>query len=139
MEMRAWTQEMSVGFEELDRQHKQLFVYLNEMINLSGGISEALGALNRFGDAMFDHFAGEERFMAAMGYSELNFHRVRHLSFARQFAKVLMNIQNQEARPLAMMQAHQVLGDWLADEIRDVDVQLGHFLAQNIELQPAAR
>lgn len=132
MELRRWTEELAVGFEELDRQHQELFELLNNLNRFPNDLAEALSTLNRFGDAMFDHFAGEERFMAAMGYSELNHHRMRHQSFARLFARTLMSVQSQEPWSQALAQAQDALGDWLATEIHDVDIHLGEFLARNL-------
>jgi hemerythrin len=137
MDVRAWTQNLSVGYMEMDRQHKHLFAQLNELTDATDDMSLTLQTLNRFGDAMFDHFASEERYMAAMSYPDLNSHRVEHRAFARLFANVLMRVQSHPS-PALVQEAHQTLGDWMTKHLLNVDAHLGKFLARNMELQPAS-
>lgn len=132
MEVQRWSEELAVGFEELDRQHRNLFERLENLNRSPNDLAETLGAFNSFGDTAFDHFASEERFMAAMGYSELNHHRMRHQAFARLLARAMMNVQSQDAWGQAAAQAQVALGDWLAHEILDEDAHLGEFLARNL-------
>ena len=136
MDVRAWTQNLSVGFAELDRQHKHLFAQLNELTDATDDMTRSLQALNRLGDAMFDHFAAEERYMAALSYPELNSHRIEHRSFARVLAKILMRLQSHPSAA-SVREAHQTFGDWMTKHVLGTDVHLGHFLAKNMELQPA--
>ena len=135
MEVRAWTQNLSVGFTEMDRQHMHLFAQIDDLANVAEDMTLALQALDRLGDAMFDHFAAEERYMAAMAYPELNSHRLAHRSFARLFSKVLMQVRS-EPSAWSVREAHQALGDWMAAHISQADVPLGRFLAQNVQAQP---
>ena len=136
MEVREWTQDLSVDFTELDRQHKHLYAHLNNLLEATNDMSLTLQALNRFGDAMFDHDASEERYMAAMSYPELNSHRIEHRSFARLFAKALMRVQSHPSAESVQM-SHQMLGDWLTKHITETNVNLGRFLAENMQMQPA--
>jgi hemerythrin len=136
MNVRTWTENLSVGYTEMDRQHKHLFAQLNHLADAADDMPLTLQALNRLGDAMFDHFASEERYMAAMSYPELNSHRLEHRSFGRLFAKIMMRIQSNPSMESAQ-EAHQTLGDWMTRHLFTTDARLGKFLAGNMALQPA--
>ncbi len=80
----TWTSEMSVGDQELDRQHQGLI----EMIRtLEGAITpeaagdKALEVLDKMMDYLKEHFDTEERKMAAHGYHGLEEHKLEHVDF----------------------------------------------------------
>ena len=137
MDVREWTEDLSVGFTELDRQHMYLFAQLNELTNLTDDMPHGVQALNRMGDALFDHFAAEERYMAAMSYPGLNSHRMEHRMFARVFSKVMMRVHSHPSAS-SVRTAHETLGNWMVKHILETDVHLGRFLAEHLEKQPAA-
>lgn len=77
----VWTQEMSVGVEELDNDHKQLIALLNEANEaLSSGQSrEVVGAvLDRLVEMTTTHFAHEEALFDQTGFPGAEAHRREH-------------------------------------------------------------
>ena len=131
MAVRTWTQNLSVGFTELDRQHRHLFAQLNEILDARNDLSLTLQAINRLDEAMLEHFSSEDRCMVAMKYPELDSHRNEHRSFARLFAKVLARVQSHPSAS-SVQEVYQTFGDWMAKHILDIDVPLGKFLAKNM-------
>lgn len=79
----VWQDEYGVGWDPIDRQHKQLVAMLNDFYvaiqegNDAGTITEML---QRLADYAQDHFVFEERVMKEHEYPDLPKHRLLHLA-----------------------------------------------------------
>lgn len=81
-----WSEDMSVGHAELDRDHQRLIGILNHL-----GINAELGnrnivefILDDLADYARVHFEREERHLEAIGFTELERHRSIHENIARR-------------------------------------------------------
>lgn len=79
-----WEQKYSVGVEELDNQHKLMFVTINELLDAInenkteehlGHIIESLVKYKTF------HFATEEKYFKQFNYEESEEHILKHREF----------------------------------------------------------
>jgi hemerythrin-like metal-binding protein len=80
-----WKEDMSVGLDALDEDHKVLIRIINSIEAGSGDeparpeiVNKAIADLERY--ASF-HFDREEKVMEACGYMELSNHKVAHNAF----------------------------------------------------------
>ena len=87
MPLMQWTEELSVGVESLDDDHRQLFAMVNGLFDAIEGGTGA-GLMSALFDALLaytrDHFAREEALMAERHYPELAAHRVEHAELAER-------------------------------------------------------
>lgn len=81
-----WTESLSVGIEEIDKQHKQMIDYINELqmaftYNKMYMIEEVL---NKLIDYTKSHFSYEEELLEKSGYTLLEEHKKIHSSFVKR-------------------------------------------------------
>lgn len=123
MPLMPWTEDLSVGVEELDADHRQLFAMVNALFDaVEGGSSGDL--LAAFFDALVDytrdHFAREEALMAACHYPGLPSHRMEHFQLAERGHQLRGQFLLGDAEPVS----RDLLGlfnGWLTTHIRITD------------------
>lgn len=89
MEHFTWNNSYSVGNEELDNHHKNLFTVFNKLydscLNRSktklGTIIEELAAYSAY------HFHAEEQYMKGIAYPDIDKHLAEHRSFSAMIGK----------------------------------------------------
>ena len=124
-----WTEELATGVERIDAQHRDLYAQvaaLHEAMraNQLDRIPVVLDGVQRYA---LEHFATEEREMAASGYPGLAAHKVLHRAFVDDFLR-------HRALLSASVTLSGVVGlsvwltDWLRDHVRREDGQLAAFL-----------
>ncbi len=129
-----WTDDLSVGVELIDDQHKMLIEHLNNLtkaVEQQHGASEMTETLSFLIDYTDFHFSMEERNMAAHGYPEFEAHKAKHDEFKAVLAD--MEVQYRDDGPTAILaeSIDDLLVSWLLKHIRVVDVELGLFLKGN--------
>jgi len=124
-----WTEELATGIERIDAQHRELYAQvaaLHEAMraNRLDRVPAVLDGLQRYA---LEHFATEEREMAARAYPRLAQHRVLHRTFVDEFLRhrALLGA----AVTLSGVVALSVwLTDWLREHVRKEDGQLAEFI-----------
>ena len=117
-----WDEKYSVGVEQIDNQHKQIFAMINELfdtINTNtpaerlGDIVEALIKYKTF------HFATEEDYFKKFNYEETAQHTEKHREFSekltalrRKYPEYTMNFA---------FELIDFLENWLIDHLIAVD------------------
>jgi hemerythrin len=124
-----WSPELSVGFEEIDNDHKKLIEMLNA---LSDAVSEVKGNAE-IGQVLDDllsytmwHFRHEERLMQTNGYHEFSEHKTQHGDLAEQATGLKKRFEDGD--PDAAGETLPFLKSWLANHILGTDKKLGAFL-----------
>ena len=129
-----WTDDLSVGVELIDEQHKTLIEHLNNLtkaVEQQHGATEMTDTLSFLIDYTDFHFSMEERNMAAHGYPELEAHKAKHDEFKSILAD--METQYRDDGPTAILaeSIDDLLVSWLLKHIRVVDVEVGAFFKSN--------
>lgn len=129
-----WTADLSVGIEEIDEQHKELFSRINSLVAAIKGAdckSKIDGVISFLEEYAQTHFSLEEGFMMRAGYDEYEQHKRQH----GIFLKALSDIKVQAATPRVQgasydlsVTTNQVVVDWIRSHIMTVDKRLGAFL-----------
>ncbi|MBK9517679.1 MAG: hemerythrin domain-containing protein [Anaeromyxobacter sp.] len=103
----AWSPELTLRHEELDRQHRGLFQLLEaaDVALRTGAMPDARRALAAFCDAMLDHTVEEGQLMEASLFPDRERHRAAHDTF-------LADLQQLQAE-LAVKGPTPDLGEWL--------------------------
>jgi hemerythrin len=130
-----WSNELSVGIEEIDAQHQVLVDLLNqvhEAIQQRQGIEVARDIIQRLDEYTRVHFAVEESLMRILHYPEYERHREEHDRLIEQLNGFHDKLDAGKGS-LNFELAH-FLKSWLTKHIMEVDKRyVSHFLAQGIQ------
>ena len=131
MEKITWNQSLSVGIEEIDRQHKQLVNMLNQLLVFDGVTvdSETISdTLTRMTDYADYHFNSEEHYMQEYGYPEYETHRKEHIEFMRKTAQFSLDtMEYKKTIPADML---EYLKTWVIEHILKSDMAYKPFFKQ---------
>jgi hemerythrin len=129
-----WTEDLSVGIDEIDAQHRELFNRINALVD---AIKQAKckdvidGTINFLEEYTLVHFGVEERYMEKYDYPEAEQHRAQHAIFL----KALSDLKKQASEPRVdgasydlSVTTNQVVVDWIVTHILRIDTKLGKFL-----------
>lgn len=124
----SWNSALSVGFPEIDEQHKILLSLINQV--WAGLVSQA--ALSTIDDVVMDlddyartHFAEEEALMAQHGFPDLEAHKECHAQFMARVSELDEKIVAGDSIGLELL---SFLSDWLSFHISMVDRQYAQFI-----------
>lgn len=138
---REWTQDLAVGVQEIDEQHKALYQHLNDLLKaMSQGQADAqIGPMLDFlAHYALTHFAMEERYMARYSYPSCEAHRMQHQAFIREFGVWKAEFQAKGAAATLVLEIHRRVADWLTNHITRTDKLLGKFLQAKMAGSTAA-
>lgn len=131
MKQVEWTNDLSVGIELVDEQHKMLIQRLNDLteaVQLQQGpykIGSTLDFLIEYTDF---HFSEEERHMAANGYPNLETHKLKHEEFKSTLSALEQDFRDDGPTHDLAASIDTLLVNWLLKHIRAVDTEFGTFL-----------
>jgi hemerythrin len=117
-----WTEELSVGIQEIDEQHKVLVGLVNDMhraILEHHGSETAKEILGRLGDYTRIHFAVEESLMRIFDYPKYEEHKKQHEELIRQFKVYHEKVMSGSAS--ISFQLLHFLKLWLSQHILESD------------------
>lgn len=122
--------ELSVGFEEIDGQHRELLKYVEAAIASveTDDRARVKAALSDLGDYLVWHFAQEESFMAQSSYPERARHKAAHDIFMQDFMHLGQELEGSGITPLVTQWLVARVPEWIRFHIHANDVQLGRFL-----------
>ena len=118
----AWSEDYSVGIPALDDQHRQLFEILNkldEAIEKNRGQRELTRVLREMVGYTQEHFAFEEKLMAAADFPGLKAHQARHRRIIQKVERFDYEL-NIEGRRISH-QVRDFLQTWLVTHIAEED------------------
>lgn len=129
-----WGPELSVGFEEIDNDHKKLIELLN---SLSDAVAMALedAVVGQFLEDLLSytmwHFRHEEQLMQTHGYPEFLEHETQHGKLAETVADLQRRYR--EAGQDVAAEAMSFTKAWLTNHVLGTDRKLGAFLSARVQ------
>ncbi|MHB8171886.1 MAG: bacteriohemerythrin [Thermincolia bacterium] len=126
-----WTQDLAVGVNEIDNQHKELFAKVNKLIEAmhQGKGKEEIGEVVSFLEKyVIEHFGTEEKLMTKHNYPNFTAHKGHHNEFIKDFNALKKEFEFKAANTFLVIQIQRRVVDWLIDHIGKVDKELGKFL-----------
>lgn len=125
-----WTQNLSVGVELIDDQHKKLFEMAEQLFEAgrqhkaSDFIAELLGFLDEYTKK---HFGDEEGYMLKIGYPGYASQKKAHDEFIHQLRILQKDYESSGGNVVLIINANQIILDWLLKHISIEDKQIGEY------------
>ncbi len=131
-----WTEDLSVGIELIDEQHKELIARINDLVDsvkqhvCKYKIGDVITFLEEY---VVIHFGEEEGLMQRYGYPDYPAHKAQHEHFMKNFQSLKKEMKKLEAGKKhgsyeLSVNTNEVVVDWILDHIAKVDTKLGAFL-----------
>jgi hemerythrin-like metal-binding protein len=122
----AWHDDLDMGNKALDEQHRRLVELVNGVLEAGNkgplsqeGVAKALRTLREFS---VYHFAEEEKFMRAVGFSAVAGHAEAHERMSRKLKDLQDDIYRKQVVTAARLK--EILRAWLFDDVLKWDQPL---------------
>jgi len=128
--MLQWSDDLSVGIQEIDKQHKELIARVNALGKAmqEGRGQQEIGATLAFlGEYVVKHFGDEEKRMARHNYPGLAAHQLQHHMFVSSFTGLKRQYEQQGASSPLLLHLHSRVSEWLVNHIKNTDQLFGQF------------
>jgi len=125
-----WSPTLSIGVAQIDAQHKTLVEQADKLFEASKNNQgkERVGELLNFlDDYTKKHFSDEEKYMLSIGYPGYNEQKTAHTEFIRQLAKLRTDYTASGGNLLVILNANQLVVQWLTQHISNMDRKIGQF------------
>lgn len=132
--MITWRETYNIGIDEVDHQHQELVVKLNEFLDAciqQQGKEKIMETLAFLRDYTVEHFRSEEDIMLKYNYPEYAEHKKDHDDFVASVLELEAGIQTQGATIVSTLKLNRTLTDWLLTHISKSDMKIGQFLRIN--------
>ena len=129
-----WTPNLSVGVKMIDDQHKMWFEKAEKLFEAGKNhqAREYIGELLTFlDDYTQKHFADEEKYMLSIHYPEYGAQKKAHTAFIEKLAKLREDFNTSGGNLLVILNANQMVLDWLTNHISTMDKKIGQFAGAN--------
>lgn len=129
----AWTRDLELGIEEIDEQHRELFLRAERLYHAmrQGQPVAAEAMLASFRDFVLSHFEFEERWMGRAGFFGLAEHREAHREFADRLHALTGEYRRHGPSPAVADTLREWSEAWLLDHIGGPDRMLGRWAMAN--------
>jgi hemerythrin len=122
-----WSDEYSVGIEEIDQQHKvllEMFGAVEHSIESAGTWSDVHYGLLKLKEFANRHFLLEQALMRMFGYPELAGHITTH----QYFFEKLNELEHRSLGVTTRTETIEFLGDWFKNHICETDRQYADYI-----------
>ncbi len=127
-ELFQWTDEFSIGIDEMDEQHKELVDLLNQLhtaIREHHGSVTSRQILDKLADYTRTHFAVEESLMRVSKYPNLIAHKEMHADLISQVRALQQKLDTGESA--ITFELLHFLKVWLMRHINETDKHFGAY------------
>ncbi len=127
-----WLPAYEVNVPEIDEQHRELFRMFNDLLDAMWDgkgkniIEEKLRFLAGYA---VTHFSTEEKYMVKYNFPDYPAHKKLHDDFTAGVVDFLKVYERNGATTDMLVSAVQDLGTWTREHIRDMDQEMGKYLA----------
>jgi len=126
----TWTEDLSVGVDLIDEQHKLWFEKANQLYKAGQE-----GRAKEFIIEMFDflddytkqHFKDEEKYMEKIKYPQIDAQKKAHAAFIADLAKLKKDYNESGGNIVLIINANKMILNWLTQHIRNMDKKIGEY------------
>ncbi|HYG68618.1 MAG TPA: bacteriohemerythrin [Anaeromyxobacteraceae bacterium] len=128
--MIAWKPSLSVGIEEIDVQHRELFRRADRFVESIGKASrQDVGILLSYLRLyVVAHFGAEEAWMREVSYPEYEAHKKEHDGFVKGILRLSDEHEKRGGPGLEPMRVATTLTSWLEAHVSGTDTRFAKFL-----------
>lgn len=129
-----WREALSVGIEEIDRQHRELLERFDRLLRAcetGRGIDELRLLIGFLDEYVNRHFGDEEQIQRQHLYPGYAAHKLEHESFIARLHALKDEVNREGAALHHVVETNSLLLKWLIHHISTVDVKLGRFLTMS--------
>ena len=133
-----WTEDLSVGVELIDTEHKALINAINDLFDAcSKGlgrkkISETLAFLQNY---VVTHFSDEENLQKQCGYPDYINHHKLHSDFVARVGEYSNKMETEGTSIAFVAEFNSFVTNWLIYHISREDKKIGIFIKQKESAQ----
>ena len=130
--MYKWKDELRIGYDEVDEQHRKLFAICERIEkNFEAGNSEAQRRTSMEGvkylkEYTFVHFETEERLQRSLNYEDYEKHKMVHDSFKKQIYAYEKDLMEHSYDRQVVEQLLLIVRKWLYEHIMGMDQLIPH-------------
>jgi hemerythrin len=131
-----WTPALAVGVEIIDRQHKELFRHVDnlmEAMKRARGRTEIGKMVAFLGAYVVEHFQEEEKYMQEFAYPDYKSHKQEHDSLVQEYGGMKNTFLSSGLNAIEVVKIQRRLVDWLEHHIGEADKALGLFLVGKVK------
>jgi hemerythrin len=131
----VWQDYLSVGVEEIDRQHKLLIDKYNAFFSAyteGRADEEVIRLLGFLEEYVALHFADEESLQQRIGFPDYRKHRQQHQELTRKVAELRERLEKEGPDPNLISSAGLLLTGWLIEHISVMDRAIGRFMKSSL-------
>ena len=128
-----WDDNLSVGVDLIDEQHKMLIQRIKDLSDAvvssrgAGQIGKTLGFMIDYTEF---HFSTEEKHMNELGYPRFDIHKDQHEEFKSTLNHMVTEFEEDGATAQLSEGVNTYLINWLVKHINSIDSKFGEFLQE---------
>ena len=122
-----WTEDWATGNAEIDAQHKQLFIAINNLLDActSGqGRTRLSETLDFLIDYTLKHFKDEEKLQQQCNYPDHQNHKKLHEGFKTTVEDLAKQLRESGPSVALVSKVNYSIGDWLVNHIKREDKRI---------------
>lgn len=128
--MLKWNDNLAMGIELIDNQHKAIIVKANEIFQMDEktdkkDLKEIINYLMSYTNS---HFLEEESLMIETDYDKFIEHRQQHNLFVERVYKIYLRINNDEIDRILFDDLKEIMADWLGEHLSNDDRDFAEYL-----------
>jgi hemerythrin len=131
-----WTQDVEIGYEAIDSQHKELFQAINNLLTACAdgkGRDEVGKTVDFLADYTAKHFSDEEKLQDQYHYPDVVNHKKLHKNFKAFVGDLAVKFKKDGPTLILVNQVNTHIGDWLVNHIKKEDKKIAaHIRTQGI-------
>ena len=128
--MVVFTEELLIGIEHIDNQHKTLIDYTNNLISIgskAANQAEVEKSLIFIGNYVLKHFADEEAFQMKIEYPQYERHHNLHLDFIEVYKTFVDNYKKNGHSPKFSTIFKNTIVTWVVNHVMVEDQNIGKY------------
>ncbi|BCS53974.1 bacteriohemerythrin [Geobacter sp. SVR] len=133
----AWDDTLTLGIDEIDSQHRELFDRFNALSqsfangDRTHGLRDLLDYVNTY---LKDHFPVEEEIMERHNYPKLQEHRNLHVDFLNEIKDLEAKINREGETHTLSLVVYKKLLQWMIRHIKNYDREMVVFIKERFEV-----
>jgi hemerythrin len=129
-----WNDNLAVGVNSIDNQHKELFFKINDLLvamKSGNGNNEIFKMLNFLENYVTKHFNDEESIQRKNNYPGYNIQHEQHEAFKKELTDLRKSVETHGVSAVYVISIQKKISDWWYNHITKLDKELGNYLAAN--------